>query len=55
MYREDEVESGVQKMLSKPQPNLNSTKPNLTLVWILHENNFVHHPAPPLKLNVGNV
>ena len=38
------------------QPQLNLT-PNLTKVWVLHENDFAHHHHhhPPHKLNVGNI
>ena len=43
--------------LSKPKLNYNSTKPNITLSWVRHENDFAYHPTPPSphKLNVSNI
>ena len=47
---------GWQDQLSKPQLNHNSTQPNITLIWVRHENDFAHHPPPhpPQKLKVSN-
>ena len=28
-------------------PNPTSTQPNLTKVWVLHENDWAHHHPPP--------
>ena len=35
-------------LLSKPQPNLNTTG------WVLHEIDFAHQPHHPQKLKVSN-
>ena len=50
----------IDAILSKPQLNHNSTKPNITLSWVRHENDFAYHPTPPPhppphKLNVTNI
>ena len=43
-------------MLSKPQHDHNSTQPNITLSWVLHENDFAYHPTPhPHKRSVCNI
>ena len=42
--------------LSKPQLNHNSTQPNISLNWIIHENDFAHHTTHyTQKLNVRNI
>ena len=34
-------------VLSKPQLNHNSTRRNITLSWVRHENDLANHPTPP--------
>ena len=36
-------------LLSKPRLNRNSTKPDITLSWVRHENDFAYTSHPPAE------